>query len=173
MNLSYNRWQKLFLFSLGLAAGAAFCMKWMESDFLVNDQKFSVLGLEIFYPKEKLSAIMVNLDGHVRNILRYHLNFDFAFMAGVYSGITALCMMAKKKTKVITLRKVLFLLAVLQLVAWGCDIAENTFLLTWIRNPAIGNGFLLYHLIVAAKWILALLGIFMAIPFAVRKSKLS
>lgn len=27
-----NRWKNLFLLCIGLAAGAAFCMKWMQAD---------------------------------------------------------------------------------------------------------------------------------------------
>ena len=56
MNLSYYRWKRLFLFGLGLFIGTAFCMKWMEDDLLVNNEKFTILGLELFYTKEKLQG---------------------------------------------------------------------------------------------------------------------
>src|SRR3979490_3145055 len=99
MNLSYRRWKKLFLFCLGLSAGTAFCMKWMETDLWVNGEKFTIMGLELFYTKEKVMTVLAGLDGHVRTILNYHLHFDFAFMAGIYPGITALCMIAGEKKK--------------------------------------------------------------------------
>jgi hypothetical protein len=144
-------------------------MKWMEGDFIENGQKFTIIGLEISYPKERVAAILAGLDDHVKTILRYHLSFDFAFMAGVYPGIAALCMMARNKLARGAIRNILFAFAFLQLVAWGCDIYENSCLLKWINNPAIGNGFSFYHFVVSAKWIIALAGALLAIPFAIKK----
>ena len=171
MNLSYQRWKKLFLFSLGLAVSASFCMKWMEDSFWFLDEKFSIFGLELFYSKEKMMSILSGIDGHVKTILRYHLSFDFAFMAGVYPGITALCMMAREKIVTRFFKRILFLFAALQLVAWGCDIVENSFLFKWIRQPQIGNEFSTYHLIVWTKWILAVAGALLAIPLTLIRSK--
>ncbi len=171
MIYNHKLWQRLFLFSLGLFAGTAFCMKWMEGDFLQNGQKFTIIGLEISYPKEKVAAILAGLDEHVKMILRYHLSFDFAFMAGVYPGIAALCMMARGKLAAAGIRKILLAFALLQMVAWGCDIFENCSLLNWIKNPAIGDEFSFYHYIVYAKWIIALAGALLAIPLAMRKRK--
>ncbi len=170
MSISYNRWQKLFLCCFGLFAAAAFCMKWMEGDFWQNGQKFTIIGLEVD-SKEKVAGILSGLDEHVKAILRYHLSFDFAFMTGVYPGIAALCMMAREKSTSSVLKKLLLVMAVLQVVAWGCDIAENYYLLKWIKNPVIGNDFGLYHLIVYAKWSIALAGALIAIPLAVRRKK--
>jgi hypothetical protein len=155
MTANYKLWQKFFLFSFGIFAGTAFCMKWMEADLLQNGQKFTVIGLEISYTKEKVAAIMAGLDEHVKTILRYHLNFDFIFMAGVYPGIASLCMMARDKSGGKILRKILFAFAALQIVAWGCDIFENSCLLKWIKNPVIGNDFSTYHYIVYLKWLIA------------------
>lgn len=169
MIANYKLWQKLFLFSLGLFAGTAFCMKWMEGDFIQNEQKFTVIGLEISYTKEKVASILSGLDEHVKTILRYHLNFDFVFMAGVYPGIAALCMMAREKSSGKIIRTILFVFAVLQLVSWGCDIFENCYLLKWIKNPVIGNEFSCYHFIVAAKWIIAIAGTLISIPLVLRK----
>ena len=172
MSTNYKRWRLLFLFCLGLFAGTAFCMKWMEGDFLQNGQKFTIIGLEISYPKEKVAAILAGLDGQVKTILCYHLSFDFAFMAGVYPGIAALCMMARKKSGSSFLRKALFAFAMLQIVAWGCDIAENSYLFKWIKNPVIGNEFGFYHIVVYAKWFIALAAALIAIPLAIKKRKL-
>lgn len=169
MRTDQKFWQKLFLVCFGIFAGTAFCMKWMEGDFLQNGQKFTIIGLEIGYPKEKLAAILSGLDEHVKTILRYHLSFDFAFMAGVYPGIAALCMIARGKLTGTMIRKILLAFAILQMPAWGCDIFENCCLLKWIRNPAIGNDFDLYHFIVSAKWILVLAGAILAIPLALKK----
>ena|SRR5258706_8586072 len=171
MTVNYKQWQKLFLFSFGLFAGTAFCMKWMEADFIQNGQNFTVIGLEISYTKEKVAAVLAGLDEHVKAILRYHLSFDFAFMTGVYPGIAALCMMARNKSAGKILRKILFVFAALQMLAWGCDIFENCCLLKWIRNPVIGNDFSRYHFIVYLKWFIALAATLLAIPLAIRKRK--
>ena len=164
-------WRKLFLFSLGLSAGTAFCMKWMEADFLQNGQKFTIIGLEISYTKEKVAGILAGLDEHIKMLLRYHLSFDFVFMAGVYPGIAALCMMARDKSAGALLRKILLAFALLQFIAWGCDILENGYLLKWIKTPVIGKEFSFYHSIVYAKWGIALAGALLAIPIALIKRK--
>jgi hypothetical protein len=171
MSSGYKNLQKLFLCCLGLFLGIAFCMKWMEPGFVYNGSIFTIIGLEISYPKEQVVSILSGLDEHVKKILRYHLAFDFAFMAAVYTGIAALCLMAREKATNIILKQSLLLLALLQLVAWGCDIYENSCLLKWIKNPSIGNEFGMYHLAVAAKWIIALTAALLAIPLAIRRKK--
>jgi hypothetical protein len=158
MNVSDKQWKNLFLVCLGLFIGGAFCMKWMEGDFLVNGEKFTIMGLELFYSKEKVMAVLGSLDDHVKTILNYHLHFDFAFMVGVFPGIAALCMMARGKLRSSVFKKILFLLSILQLAAWAGDIYENLSLIKWLKEPVIGNEFSLYHFIVAAKWIIALTG---------------
>ena len=134
---------------------------------------FTIIGLEISYPSSKVTAILSGLDDHVKTILRYHLSFDFAFMAGVYPGIMALCMMARHKVVKTILRRILFAFAVLQLAAWGCDIFENIYLLKWIKTPVIGNEFSTYHFIVAAKWCIALMGALLAIPVVLIKKRVA
>lgn len=171
MSKNIQGWRKLFLFSLGLFAGTAFCMKWMEKDFLFQGQLFTIIGLEISYSGERLVEILSGISPAVKQILCYHLYFDFAFMAGVYPGIASLCMMARGKTRTGWIRKLLLILAIAQGIAWVCDIAENVYLLNWIRNPAAAGPFSTYHTVVITKWILALTAAFLAIPIAIRKSK--
>ena len=173
MNLIYYRWKRLFVFGLGLVIGTAFCMKWMEDDLWVNNEKFTILGLELFYSKDKVQGILSGLDERVQTILRYHLYFDFAFMAGVYPGITSLCMMAREKITSPAAKKILYLLALFQLMAWAADLIENYYLLQWIKVPHIGNEFEWYHGIVMVKWILALTGILLSIPIVLRKKPMN
>ncbi|MEI9912492.1 MAG: hypothetical protein WDO71_24270 [Bacteroidota bacterium] len=158
MNVSDKQWKNLFLVCAGLFIGAAFCMKWMEGDLLVNGEKFTIMGLELFYSKEKVMALLGNPGDPIKTILNYHLHFDFAFMAGVFPGIAALCMMVRGKVRSSVFKKMLFLLALLQLAAWAGDIYENLSLIKWVKEPVIGDEFALYHFIVAAKWIIALTG---------------
>jgi hypothetical protein len=171
MNLVYKNWQKLFLVCLGLFAGTAFCMKWMETGLTHNGSLFTIIGLEISYSREKVIDILSGLDVPIKTILRYHLVFDFVFMAGVYPGIAALCMMAREKSVSTTLKRILLFLALLQLVAWGCDIYENICLLKWMNNTYIGNEFGRYHIAVAAKWIIAVSAALIAIPLAIKRSR--
>ena len=149
------RWQRLFLFCLGLFIASAFAMKWMENDLLFNNEKISIFGLELFYPKEKIVEIFSGINDKVKTILGYHLSFDFIFMAGCYPGIACLCMMAREKVKSKTLKIILFLLASLQLGAWAFDITEHYYLLKWLKNPVIGDEFGFYHVVVYSKWAIA------------------
>ena len=171
--MSYNiqGWRKLFLFSFGLFAGSAFCMKWMEKDFLFQGQLFTIIGLEISYSADRLREILSGISPAVKQILSYHLYFDFVFMAGVYPGIASLCMMARGKSGKGWIRRIMLILALAQGIAWACDIAENIYLLSWISHPEKAGSLLTYHAVVMIKWILALTGALFAIPLAIRKSK--
>lgn len=173
MNTNYKSWKMLFLFCLGLFLGTAFCMKWMEKDLLQDNRLFTVIGLEITYPQEKVYTILSGLDNKTRTILQYHLYFDFVFMAGVFPGIAALCMMARFKTDSTTRKKILLTAAALQLVAWIGDIIENTLLLSWVSNPEKIGMFSEFHLIVWIKWILAISGAILSIPLVIKKKRKS
>lgn len=163
MSVTTRSWQKLLLFCSGLFLAAAFCMKWMEPDFVSAGAPFSIIGLEVSYPAEKVMAVLTGLDDRVRTILQYHLHFDFVFMAGVYPGIAALCAWAARRRTPSMFRNLLLTMAALQIVAWGCDIAENSYLLNWIKHPQSITDFGRYHLVVFTKWILALLGVVLAL----------
>jgi hypothetical protein len=162
MSNNNKRWNKLFLFCLGLFVASAFCMKWMESGFIHNGALFTIIGLEISYPKDQVIAILSGLSPVSRTLLQNHLVYDFVFMAGVYPGIACLCMIARNRHRQQFWKRLLFSTALLQLLAWACDIGENYFLLKWIKAPVIGNDFQLYHSLVYIKWFLALSGILIA-----------
>ncbi|MET0391497.1 MAG: hypothetical protein ABW019_00095 [Chitinophagaceae bacterium] len=165
-------WKKLFLFCSGLAAGTAVCMKWLEAGFLTDNGKFTILGLELFYSREKVTGVLHSLTPEGLLVLRFHLGFDFAFMAGVYPGLAALCMIAAGKAGSPLLKRLLYLLALLQLPAWVADGLENYYLLGWLASPAIDStDFAVYHGIVILKWVIALLALLMAAPVACRRKK--
>lgn len=163
MRNNFNRWNRLFLFALGLFVAGAFSMKWMESDLLYNDDKISIFGLELFYTKGKIIEIFSGINDKVKTILIYHLSFDFIFMAGCYPGIASLCMMAAEKIGSKNIKRLLFIVAFLQLFAWAFDIIENYYLLKWLKQPVIGNEFGFYHVIVYSKWGIALSGAMVAL----------
>lgn len=158
MILNNKHWVSLFTFCLGIFAGTAFCLKWIEPGFRLHGELFTILGLEIFYSQERVSATLSGIDSSVRILLQYHLVFDFAFMAGVYPGIAALCMMVRNKVQGLTIKKILLSLALLQFVALVCDVTENILLMKWINSPEDICCFQFYHFIVITKWVLALAG---------------
>lgn len=167
MKNDFFRWQKLFLFCLGLFIAGAFAMKWMESDLLYNNENISIFALELFYPKEKIVEIFFGISDKVKTILGYHLSFDFIFMAGCYPGIACLCMMAAKKASRKSIKSILFMLAFLQIIGWTFDVVENYYLLKWLKTPLIGDEFDFYHVVVYSKWIIALTGALLAIVILV------
>ena len=167
MKNDLSRWQRLFLFCLGLFIAGAFAMKWMENDMRFNNEKISIFGLELFYPKEKIVEIFSSISDKVKTILGYHLSFDFIFMAGCYPGIACISMMASAKVNNKNLKRILFILAFLQIFGWTFDVIENYYLLKWLKNPVIGDEFGFYHIVVYSKWIIALTGALFAIVFLV------
>jgi len=171
MKMNEKRLFLAFLFFLGIALGSAICMKWMEGQFLFEGKIFSILGLELQYPPEKISTLLSGIEEPVKNLLRFHLRFDFVFMAGVYPSISILCLWASARTPNPHYRKILRAFAMLQAMAWFCDIRENLFLFQWIKDPGRITDFSGYHRVVWIKWLLALSGLFVAVPgmFLARK----
>ena len=162
MTNHFSRWKRLFLFCFGVFIGSAFAMKWMEGDLIYNGEQISILRLELFEPKERIMSIFSGVDNSVKTILRYHLSFDFIFMAGCFPGIACMAVMAAEKTNRKWLRKLLLVAAFLQLAAWAFDIIENYYLLKWLRDPVIGNEFGFFHFAVYSKWGIALFGVLLA-----------
>jgi hypothetical protein len=164
-----SRWRGLFLFSLGIAISTTFIMQWLATDFWLDDRKFSILGLELFYSKKEVISVLTQIKQPARIALNYQLIFDFAFMTGIYPAIASSCMLIRENMMDRVYRNVLFALAMVQPVAWAFDITENIFLLGWMDKPGIGDEFGLYHNIVVAKWLIALAGALCAIVFGIIK----
>lgn len=161
--MNFIKWNRLLLFCSGLFIASSFAMKWMEADLVYQNEQISIFGLELFYPANKIEEIFSGIDAQVKTILDYHLSIDFIFMAGCFPGIACLCMMAAEKINGRNFKRILFCLAFLQLVAWTFDIIENYHLLKWLKNPVIGDEFAFYHSVVYSKWIIALVGVLLAL----------
>jgi len=144
-------------------------MQWLATDFWLDERKFSILGLELFYSKKEVIEILTQIKQPARIALNYQLIFDFAFMTGIYPAIASFCMLIREDLMSTVSRNVLFALAMVQPVAWAFDITENIFLLGWMDKPEIGDEFSMYHNIVAAKWLIALAGALCAIFFGILK----
>jgi len=171
MKMNEKRLSRGFLFFLGITLGSAICMKWMEGQFLYEGKIFTILGLELQYPAEQMSTLLSGIEEPVKSLLRFHLRFDFVFMAGVYPGIAILCLWAAVRTPNPRYRKILQGFAMLQALAWYSDIRENLFLFQWIKDPGTITDLTGYHRVVWIKWILAISGLFIALPglFLARK----
>jgi hypothetical protein len=172
MVLSQKQWRNIFLFCLGLFLGTAFCMKWLETRFYFRGELFTIIGLEISYTADEVMRILWQSEPAIQTLLKAHLYFDFVFMAGAYGGIASLCMMARYKVVKPLIRTALLILAWLQLVAWGCDIRENLFLLDWMQHKKyIGTNYDVYHFYVIIKWVLAISGACISIPVLLWRRK--
>ena len=163
MNKSYTRWKSLFIFCLGLTLATGLCMQWIAADFRSGGEKFTMIGLEIFYSKVKIERLFIHLDGYVYALLNYHLRFDFILMAGVFPGITSFAMMVRERIHSRVLRKILFAVAFIQLLGWAGDVAEDLYLLKWLKDPIIRNEFFLYRSIVISKWLIGTGGFVVAL----------
>lgn len=166
-----QRWKYLFWFGAGLALAAGFCMKWLEPGFRINGQLFTILELEFHTDIVHVDRLFRNMDPVVRAAVHQHLVYDYAFMAGVYPGIAALCMLAGERFSSGAWKNIFFMLAVFQLFAWGFDIAENYYLLKWLDAGKVSYQFRFFHLIVYSKWILAVVGFLCAILIVIFKRK--
>ena len=158
-----SRWRRLLIFCLGVSGASFFIMEWLATDFWIDDSRFTILGLELFYSRSDVVRVLSGILPAARAALTYHLTFDFVFMVGIYPAIASFCMVVRDKTAKKTAQSLLFALAVLQPLAWIFDIVENRFLLGWLKDSKIGEEFEVYHNIVLAKWIIALAGIITAI----------
>lgn len=177
MRTPLSAWNRLFIFCLGLSIASAFAMKWIEPDIQYKNEPVSILGLELWYSKERITAIFGGIELHARKVLQYHLYFDFVFMAGVFPGIASLCMITFHKTPGKLVRNFLFFLAAVQVLGWGFDLLENYYLLKWLDKPIIPGEFSRYTFFVLSKWIIALSGLavslYLLVSIKLKKTKFS
>lgn len=170
MIINKKQWNHLILLCLGIILGAAFCMKWIEKDFLLNNEVFTIIGLELTYSKERVVDILSSITPEVKSVLTYHLTFDYIFMIGVYPGIASICMYARSGYGNKLSRKILLTAALFQVIAFGCDIIENLYLLNWLNKPVIETPeFDLFHIIVSTKWFIAILALCLGLFFLIKK----
>lgn len=149
-------------------------MKWIEPEFIAGGRSFSIMDLELYLNREELMQLLKSLDDKTSTVVNYHLHFDFFFMAGVFPGIASICMLARERVERKLIRSALFSIALLQLIAWGCDIYENTHLIKWLKDPSSINNFELYHVLVRLKFIIAFTGIILVgISFLFFRKKLA
>jgi hypothetical protein len=151
-------------------------MSWQSIHFYTKDvvlRKFSIMELEIpSTPKELVNLIkgLYKLpdDQFKKTIsaLKWQLYIDFLFMPFAYGSILLLCMQVSHKMNLSFGVNIFMIFAVLQLVAWLCDIIENIYLLRKIKpdvvesSPAVHKAYLGMECI---KWGIALISTICAV----------
>ncbi len=151
-------------------------MRWQSTYFYTNDvvlRKFSILDLEIPATQAELINIIRGLyklppeKGNASvKALKTQLYIDFIFMPFAYGFIAILCLLVSKKMSLNAGTNIFIIFACLQLLAWLCDIIENTYLLSKIKptvtpsSTSIHKAYLIMELV---KWGCALGSIICAV----------
>lgn len=139
----------------------------------ITSQKTGLTHIELV-DKDKLNAVFSTMDSRpgLQKAILSQLNVDYLFMAFCFSGIAVLCFMARKRASdIMDMKKLLLqplkekgivklfmVLALLQVVAWGLDVWENSKLETWVHNKSVGNDHGMLQIIVTAKFVLSVTG---------------
>ena len=162
---------RLFTVCLGVFAGTAFCMKWMESDLVSGGRTFSIIGVELTYGATELRQIFTALTEPARTALGYHLVFDYLFMAAVYPGIAILCLWARDRYRNPGLRIFLTCCAIFQAFAWAIDVYENRCISRWMAAPDSIGHLRMYHALVTLKWVIAVFAFLTSLLLLARRRR--
>lgn len=147
----------LWMMALGL--------RFRQYDPDLGEVPFSLADLQFPSSEAELCKLIRNMPDDSQRALRAHLWVDFLFMAALYPAIALLCLVLGDKTG--AGQYFFWLIAALQFFAWLFDILENAYLLKKLWNSAIsdrGRAFKNYTFYVYAKFILAFLGVAVALP---------
>ncbi len=170
-NCCNERSLHLSWFFAGLALASAVCMKLLEPEFARHEPPFTIIGLELNFKADQLAELFASLQQPTAALLRYHLYFDFVFMAAVYPFIGLMCLRAACRFQG-SWKSFFWILASFQLLALLCDVIENACLLLWMKPEHVINGFTLYRIVVVCKWFLALAGFLTALPVLLRRKRI-
>jgi len=144
----------LFGLLLLITVAAAGMMSWYSQDFiLIDGSKFSIMHLEFPADNIAVDKLLAEFAPGTKQVVLKQLNADYIFMAGCYSAIMVLCLIAirhvtrintlqkelKKKATGAGCKKLLLALALLQLLAWGLDVWENAEVESWLISGAAEN----------------------------------
>jgi hypothetical protein len=136
--------------------------------------KFDVMAFELPGTEGNLNAlIQAWSEPEKKNFVLQQLRIDYFFMTTLFPAILVLCLWAllglirleKRQgapNRFDYLKRLLLLLAVLQVVAWAFDLSENIRLSAWINQGFAGN-MLLFETLVRLKFIFAIAGILISL----------
>ncbi|MBX3253228.1 MAG: hypothetical protein KF862_03720 [Chitinophagaceae bacterium] len=161
----------VFVWSFGAMLLVTFFMMRQAKNFITLDpipRSFSIMELEIPATGQELVNIIKGIfklpgnDGRAAvKAVKNQLYLDFLFMPLAYGSIALVCLRVANKVSQEWLKYIFIFLAVLQLVAWLCDIVENIYLL---KKMGEGDAVSLpakqvhkaYIIMVSSKWAIAL-----------------
>ncbi len=139
----------------------------------ITSQKTGLTHIELI-DKDKMNTVFSTMDSQpgLQKAILNQLNIDYLFMAFCFSGIAVLCFMARKRASdIMDMKKLLLqpskeqgiiklfmILALLQIVAWGLDVWENSKLETWVNNKIVGDDHSTLQIMVITKFVLSVTG---------------
>jgi hypothetical protein len=167
----------LFALLLIIFLAATAWMSRIARDFKLKDNSnFSIMDLELPASAGAVQEKMADFLPGTRQAVLKQLNADYVFMAGCYPGILVLCLIALRRIATINSlqkdlqqkitgggwKKLLAVLAILQLFAWGLDVWENAQIEQWLNTNMVNNNIAFFKARVYAKFAFALAGFFTA-----------
>jgi hypothetical protein len=167
----------LFKLLLTIALLATGWMSWLAKDFKYPaDKHFSIMALELPADSASLTDMITNITPATRQSVLKQLNADYIFMPGCYLAILVLCLIAIRHiTNINSLKKdlqklqsgaawkkILMVLALLQLAAWGLDVWENAQIEQWLLTSSVNNDIGFFKAKVYIKFAIAFAGFFTA-----------
>jgi hypothetical protein len=173
----FTNWT-FFVFLFGGMLAVTFFMMIMGNQFFTKDpirRNFSIMELEIPATGQELVNIIkgifdlpVEEANRAMRAVRGQLWLDFLFMPLAYGSIAIVCLRVAQKMPLEWLKGIFLVFALLQIIAWICDIVENIYLIikmkegTAIRLPS-RSIHKAYVRMVSLKWLIALIATAMAL----------
>lgn len=163
----------LFIVLLTIFIAATAWMSWIARDFKLKDNsRFSIMDFELPANAEAVKNMMTDFLPGTREAVLKQLNADYVFMAACYPGIMVLCLIALRRIKTVNglqkdlqlkitggfWKKLLTILAILQLVAWGLDVWENAQIEQWLKTNVINTDIAFFKARVYTKFAIGLGG---------------
>jgi len=175
--LILNGWE-LFCIAFAIVLLTSFVMGLLAKNFYTfknTRHKFSIMELQFPASNTEIATLINGIyllpqneaDKAVR-ALKAQLWVDFLFMPAAYGAIFLLCMQFSWKMPTYG-TNFFCVVAWLQVIPWCCDITENIFLLSQVKNnsrPLKKSFFIFYKWMVITKWGVALFGLVCALSAA-------
>ncbi|MFT3681363.1 MAG: hypothetical protein QM791_13885 [Ferruginibacter sp.] len=167
----------LFKVQLAITIVTTIWMMLIAKDFVLNNgSSFSIMTLELPHDNGETEALIASMPATTKNAVAKQLNVDYIFMVSTYIGILLLCLIAIRRIKDInTLRKqinlppggngwkkLLLILAVLQLLPWVLDIWENARIEQWLQTGSLHENIPFFTARTYLKFGIAFAGFFTA-----------
>ncbi len=162
--------KQLFFTLLFLTLCTFFLMRIHQSNFEAeNGYKFNVMAFELPGSEENMNVLIKDWsEPEKKEFVLEQLRYDYFFMSALFPCILVLCIWAllkiirlEKKTgksrQFLFLKRMLLILALLQIFALAFDVSENLRLSAWIEQGYAGN-MLMFETLVVLKFVFGITG---------------